>query len=586
MTAPAAELDAENLFLLAKYPEAEKAFAALLDSAAGTPTGGIPKDDAKLARFKLRIGQCEYFTGNYAKAATLLRPVAEGANPKTSDESLQAQFLLGDALLQQGGQEPAAADMLKKYLAAAKGDQREARYKLALAQAKTQDEPGALQTLAPLTQAPVDDPWVQRGLLEAGQLDYNAKKLDPAATALHKLLGGAPLPELVASATYLLGWIDFDSKRYTDAADKWKAVADNKTANPKLAADAAFQQAVALKEAGKTDEAVAAAYAFSAGHPEKPDTQRGNQLAASALYDLAWAQRGKKDDAAAEETYRKLLRLPPEIKLAPAARTELAELLYNDKKFAEAAELLEAVLSDKSADPKIASIATYKLGWCYEKLGKSDRAAALFGSFAATNGNDPELTPSALLEAGAASGEQGKFDQAEKSLAALLSKFPDYKQAPVALLKLGEAQAEQLEFDASAKTYQQYLDRFPKTEFGYRANFGLGWALENLKKYEEARTAYKKVIAASNGEFAARAQFQIGETLLGEHKFEPAIKELLAVEDVYAYPKWSARALFEAGRAFEQLKQPDQAKRQYNQIVTKYKDAPEAAAAMERMKAI
>jgi TolA-binding protein len=61
---------------------------------------------------------------------------------------------------------------------------------------------------------------------------------------------------------------------------------------------------------------------------------------------------------------------------------------------------------------------------------------------------------------------------------------------------------------------------------------------------------------------------------------------LLAVEDVYAYPKWSARALFEAGRAFEQLKQPDQAKRQYNQIVTKYKDAPEAAAAQERMRAM
>ena len=58
------------------------------------------------------------------------------------------------------------------------------------------------------------------------------------------------------------------------------------------------------------------------------------------------------------------------------------------------------------------------------------------------------------------------------------------------------------------------------------------------------------------------------------------------MEDVYAYPKWSARALFEAGRAFEQLKQPDQAKRQYTTVTTKYKDSPEARLAEERMKAM
>jgi hypothetical protein len=40
-----------------------------------------------------------------------------------------------------------------------------------------------------------------------------------------------------------------------------------------------------------------------------------------------------------------------------------------------------------------------------------------------------------------------------------------------------------------------------------------------------------------------------------EGKFEEAAA-LLAVEDVYAYPQWSARALLEAGGAFEQLKQP------------------------------
>ena len=59
-----------------------------------------------------------------------------------------------------------------------------------------------------------------------------------------------------------------------------------------------------------------------------------------------------------------------------------------------------------------------------------------------------------------------------------------------------------------------------------------------------------------------------------------------AVADVYAYPEWAARAIFEAGRVFEQMKQPDAAKQQYNTIVNKYKDAPEAALAQKRLAAL
>ena len=44
--------------------------------------------------------------------------------------------------------------------------------------------------------------------------------------------------------------------------------------------------------------------------------------------------------------------------------------------------------------------------------------------------------------------------------------------------------------------------------------------------------------------------------------------------------------LYEAGRAFEQLKQPEQAKAQYAKVLAKYKDQPEAELCQARMKAI
>jgi TolA-binding protein len=59
------------------------------------------------------------------------------------------------------------------------------------------------------------------------------------------------------------------------------------------------------------------------------------------------------------------------------------------------------------------------------------------------------------------------------------------------------------------------------------------------------------------------------------------------VEDVYAYPKWSARALLDAGRAFEQLKNPEQAKKQYETVASKYKEqTDEAKVAQEKLKAM
>ena len=168
----------------------------------------------------------------------------------------------------------------------------------------------------------------------------------------------------------------------------------------------------------------------------------------------------------------------------------------------------------------------------------------------------------------------------------MLEKFPQHKQASVAMLKLGEVQAEGTSFDKSLRTFTDFLSRYAQDPLAYRAHFGVGWAHENLKHYDDARKAYKKVIDATNTETAARAQFQIGETYLAEGKFEEAVAALLAVEDVYAYPQWSARALVEAGRAFEQLKQTEQASAQYAIVVSKYKDTPEAGLAQERLKAM
>jgi TolA-binding protein len=78
----------------------------------------------------------------------------------------------------------------------------------------------------------------------------------------------------------------------------------------------------------------------------------------------------------------------------------------------------------------------------------------------------------------------------------------------------------------------------------------------------------------------------MGECYFAEKHFDRAAAELLKVDIVYGYPKWSARALYEAGRAFEQLNEADQAKAQYELCIKKYKDFDSSALAKKRLKAL
>jgi TolA-binding protein len=303
------------------------------------------------------------------------------------------------------------------------------------------------------------------------------------------------------------------------------------------------------------------------------------------LYDLAWSQQATRDSASAQKTYRRLIEQYPSSRLVPAARVELAELLYQQEEFAAAAKVLERVVEDRSADPKTVSVAVYRLGSCYEKLNDPARAAAMFRSFLARKG-DEELVAWAHYQAGVNFVRQEKFDEAMKHFQSALDSRPRAELAALATLKLGEAQAQAGQFEVSEKTFRGFLAKFEKDRFAYQAHFGLGWALENQRKYDDARRAYQQVIATHNGATAARAQFQVGETHFAEGQYEKAVAALLAVVDVYAYPEWSARALLEAGRAFEQLKQPEQAAAQYRMLVDKHGDRPEAELAAKRLKSM
>lgn len=603
--AGANELAAENLFLLDKHDEAAKRFEQLVKAAQDA------KDEAKALRYGFRLGQCAFLKGNYPKAVELLSPVADNPAAAKDKHLKEAIFFLGDAQFQAGRYAP-AVESFTKYLAADPGRKDEAQFKLGLAQLRANQVPAAGKTLGEMASGKLDNAWAQRAAFAYGQMAYHQmKQADKATEVLKKVLSAKDVPaDVLAPTVYLLASIDFDAGKYPQAADGFADMI-KRFPRHELAADAALQQAICLKETNKAEDAVKLLDGFLKDYPKSARVDEAKHLKGtclaklgrndeaadvftalaegkssrgeSVLYELAWAQRGRKDNNAAAEAYRKLMEQYPSGKLAAAARTELAELLYLDKKYEEAIELLEKVIADKGVDAKTLSVAQYRLGWCYAEMSKPQQAAEIFGKFVESYPKDA-LAASAMYQVGVAQVKNGDNAAAEKTFANLLEKFPKDDVAAVAHLKLGEVQALNGDFEKSAATYQAFLKSYPQNEFAYMARFGLGWAMENQKKYDDARKWYQQVTENHNGPTAARAQFQIGECYFAEGNFPRAARELLNVDIVYAYPEWSASALYEAGRAFEQAGKPDDARKQYEQCAKKYGKLDSGKLAAKRLK--
>ncbi len=590
------ELSAENLFLLKNYAEAEKAFAELAKR--GTPS------------HVLRYGQSAYFQGNYQQTVERLTDLATKGKPD-SEPTRVAVFLVGDANLQLGNHDEAVV-ALEHYLSLAKGNQDEAKLKLAVARLRSGDQANAEKALAALAGGPAENTWVQRALLEYGQLLHKRGDHKKASDYLAKLANAKAPETLRAPAQYLLGWSTWRQRKFEAAAAHFDKVIKQFPKHA-LAADAMFQRGACLQDAGKYEQASNQLNQYLQAHKKgkHADAARyrmavclsrrkmyepaikalqliakdAKQVNPTLLYELAWAQRGAKKNADAMKSYRQLLAKFGNNRLAPAARNELAELLYLDGKFADAVKLLEQVVTGKGTGARVRTVAAYRLAWSHLKLEQHDKAAKAFADFAATK-KDDKLIPSALYQAGEAFARLDKHAEAKKYYQQLLEKYPKHQLAPVAQLKQGEVLAAAGDYENSYAAYKAYLDQNPKGKYRYLAQFGIGWSLESRKKPGEARKWYAKVVEGHNGPTAARAQFQIGETYFTEKQYHRAARELLKVDIVYGYPQWSARALYEAGRSFEQVGETQQAKRQYQQCISKFKDEPVAKLAQKALAAL
>ncbi len=144
---------------------------------------------------------------------------------------------------------------------------------------------------------------------------------------------------------------------------------------------------------------------------------------------------------------------------------------------------------------------------------------------------------------------------------------------PQVWLLLSEAYFRVRNYTAVEANVAELRKKDPQSPFLYQLDEILGRSLHKRAMFEEARTAYQRVVDSPDGkrtETAAKAQLGLAETYLFQKNFDAAHKEYYKVYVGYAFPEYQAAALYQAITCDLELKRPEDALKTFETLKTEF----------------
>lgn len=518
------------------------------------------------------IGSSQLELKQYPAAIQSLEAAIE-AQPKgrRADQTL---LLLAEAY--RHSQDPKKAEAALRRLARDFPDSKlidDAAYRLGQSLAAEGDWPAAAAQYRQLVERWPESPLVPSALHELGCAQLTQKDAAGAEATFSKFLERYSAHALAPRARYGRGMARHQLGKLSQAAEDLRAVLASGPAG-KEKADAQFLLGLCLAELKQFDRA---AESFRAVLEDQPEYAGADK----ARYQLAWALKLGGRDAEARRAFEDLIARNPESPLVAEARHHVGESLYEHKDYLGAAKAYYASVQKAPEGSPLYEKSLHKLGWCYYHLGNYESASKTFGI-------QGEKCPEGPLAADAAfMGAECLFKQ-EKFAEALAAyeKVKDLSSKDFQALRLlhaGQAAGQLKQWPQAVEWLSRATRQFPDAPTAAEALYELGFAQQNLGKAQEAIALYEQVIAKTDREVAARAQFMIGELQFAGKKHADAVKSYFKVLYGYSFPQWQADAAYEAGRCFEVLGQKSQAANVYRELLEKFPASDRVRQAKERL---
>ncbi len=313
-------------------------------------------------------------------------------------------------------------------------------------------------------------------------------KTEAAIASLEQFMTDFPgAPELVPAGMSLADLLR-QAKRFLPAAERYRAVADNKAATADLRQRAAYSRALCLRDAGRLEDA-AAAFALASWLGQTPQQQSDSLLLAA---ETAFAA-GRFTDAAT--WYGKAADSFPFLPTAEKARFNQAVAMERDGRAAAAAAVLRDFIAAHPAG-EFQQPARLELGRALKDAADFPGAIRELNAFVKDTPASP-LAPQALLEAHSAAVGNDDMPQAVAFLSRLLDEYPESTLAADALYERTRLRFMQGESQAAEKDAAAFLEKYTPSRSPKGADIlmWLGDYFQNTGRAAKAEESYMGVAA-------------------------------------------------------------------------------------------
>lgn len=379
-----------------------------------------------------------------------------------------------------------------------------------------------------------------------------------AAAAYEKVAGGGK--GRAVEAAYLAARAYEQAKEFGKARQAYAGIAANEAQPEARRDEAAYREAYCAWQAKDAEGAVRSYTSMLTQRADSP-------LAPQALYDLAWVLLEQDKHADAEARFRELAKRFPTNALAADVQFRLGELAYERGDYAAAAAAYETAL--KQPGISFAGEVRYKLGWTYEQLKRPDDAINCFARLAA---DDPQgvRAPEARYRQARLLQEAGRHDQA---LAVLKEITEGTFAEHAALLRAESLRATNRQREA-LEAYDHLLKTWPEGSFRLAGQLGRAHALRTVGAHKDALEAYSAVAATTPSESAAQATLGQGYCHFAMQQWDEAAKAFLKVDILYGYENLKKEALTQLALTWEKAGDADKAARYRNELAQRYPEKP------------
>jgi TolA-binding protein len=353
---------------------------------------------------------------------------------------------------------------------------------------------------------------VAEALYNSGLTLYNQQYYSEAIARWKRVIDGYRFSPYRPQAYLQTGRTRFGLGQYDQSVAAFQALAANYPNTPE-AQEAQFQ--IIMSYFNKRDLR-SAFQQFSAFKSAYPSDERISTTCEQLLE--AYRALGTQGGTLHSGELSELLRACPAKNVASNILWERGAALFNKKDYAAAQKYFQRIMLSYPSD-EVAPQAYFYNAEAYFFLGNMEQSASAYKSFYINYPTD-KMVPQAMFQVGVSFFNKKDYAKSAEAFGEFIKRYPDHQLSKDAALNVALCHKKAFKLDEAIKSYQNYLTLFPGDAKGPFIRLQIGGLLVTKGRYSEAIDELEKVPAGTPEKL--EAQYRIGESYTNMHKEDQA----------------------------------------------------------------